>query len=52
MNDGRAIAFLQIAKVIKMLSNSTQLHCKFPGQYIFRGLLLADFDGMVYLCEA
>lgn len=42
MNDGRAIALLKIAKVIKMLSNATESHCKLPGPYI-----LADYCWLI-----
>jgi hypothetical protein len=51
MNDGRAIALLKIAKVIKMLSTPPNRTANYRPIH-FSGLLLADFDRMVYLCEA
>ena len=52
MNDGRAIALLKIAKVIKMLSNATESHCKLPGPYILADYCWLISIEMVYLCEA
>ncbi len=41
-----------IAKVIKMMSNSTESHCKIPDQYILADYCWLISMEMVYLCEA